>query len=74
MGSFEVGINVFFTMKLLRNYGGQEVECGSLNVTGLHQLIEEALGGLVKVGVALLEEVSLLGRALRSLLLKLPSV
>ena len=60
MGIFEVGLNAFCIMILLQAYGGQGVECGSLNVIGLHNLLARGtLGryGLVKVGVTLLKQV-----------------
>ena len=45
------------------------MECGSLSVIGPHNLIDSGTTekcGLVEVGVALLEEESVWGRALRS--------
>ena len=51
MGTFKVGLNAFCIMILLQAYGGQGVECGSLNVTGPHKLIGSGSIG----SVALLE-------------------
>ena len=51
MATFEVGLNAFCILILLQAYGGQEVECDSLNVTGPCNLIGSGLLG----GVALLE-------------------
>ena len=68
MGTSEAGLNAFCIMILLQAYGGQGVECGSLNVTDPHNLIGSdtirrcGFGG---VGMALIEEVSLWGWTLR---------
>ena len=50
-GDFEVGLNTFCIMILLQVYGYQGVECGSLNVIGLHN----PKGSGTLEGVALLK-------------------
>ena len=39
MRTFEVGLSAFCVMILSQSYGGQGVECGSLNVTGPLKII-----------------------------------
>ena len=36
MGTSIVGLIAFCSIILLQDYGGQGVECGSLNINGLH--------------------------------------
>ena len=43
MRTFEVRLNAFCIMILLKAYGGQGVECGDLNVTGPHKLGHEVI-------------------------------
>ena len=60
METFEAGPNPYWIMILLQVYRGQGVECGSLNAIGLHKLLRSGtIGrcGLVRVSMALLEEV-----------------
>ena len=49
-----------FVLRLLQAYGDQGVECGSLDVIGLHELIESSTirsCGFIGVGMTLLKEV-----------------
>ena len=39
MQTFNVGLIAFYIVVLLQAYGGQGVECGSLNVIDPHKLI-----------------------------------
>lgn len=64
MGTLEVGQSEFCIM-ILQLYGGQEVEYGSLNVTGPHSLLGNGMirmDGCVGVGRALMEDVCHWGR------------
>ena len=59
MRTFEVKLNAFCIMILLQVYGGQGVECGSLNVTGYHNLTGSATirkCGFIGMRITLLED------------------